>query len=259
MTDTKRPTTVLGLGLAAALLALTACGGGDSESAGGSSSEETSESPSAQGQLPEPDLEGIPDVVAEVNGQEVTRDEFVTSYTAQFQQAAMQAQMGGGEQPDEEALKEQTANTLVDTELLMQEAEERGIDASEQDVEDKLTELAKQNQLGSSEEFLAALEEQGTSADQVRTQVETQVVVERLVADESGSVEPTEKELRTLYEQAKQQQEQAGQQSGQQQKIPPFEKVRAQLEEQAVAQEQGQAAQALVDELRDGADITINL
>ena len=84
------------------------------------------------------------------------------------------------------------------------------------------------------------------------------MLVEGLVADEAGEVEPTEQELRDLYAQVKKQQAQAGQQ-GQQQPIPPYAKVKAQLEQQAVAQEQGRIAQELVDELRKDADITMNL
>ena len=258
MSDTKRTPHVLGLVLAAALLALTACGGGEEKSSGGSAEEQPSQEQTSDGaQAPEPDLEGIPEVVAEVNGEEVTRDEFVAIYEAQFQQAAMQAQMGGGEAPDEDALKEQTADSLVDSELLKQEAEERGIEVSDQEVDDKLTELAKQNQLGSAQALLDALEQQGTSEDQARDQIETQVLVEGLVADEGGDLEPTERELRALYQQAKQQQAQAGQQGGQ--PIPPYAKVKPQLEQQALAQEQGRIAEELVGELREDADITINL
>lgn len=258
MSASTRTTTTLGVSLAAAMLVLSACGGEEESGSSGSpeatpSQEESTDS----GQGPQPDLEGIPEVVAEVNGEEVTRDEFVATYEARFQEAAAQVQMGG-EPPDDEALKEQTAEGLVDTELMRQEAESRGISASDEDVDAKLTELAQQNQLGSSQELLDALEKQGTSADEARAQVETQLLVEGLVSDEAGNLKPTEKDLRTLYQQAKQQQAQAGKQGGQQ-PIPPFAKVKPQLEEQALAQEQGQVAQELLGELRQDAEITINL
>src|SRR5918994_509368 len=203
----------------------------------------------------EPDLEGIPDVVAEVNGEEVTKEEFTPIYEAAFQQAAMQAQMSG-EAPDEEALKKQTVDDLVDTELLVQEADARGLSVSDEDIDAELSDLAQQNQMGSAEELLAAVEKQGITEEQARSQVETQVLVEQLVTDEDGSAEPTEKELRAMYAQAKQQQAQAGQAG---QKIPPFAEVRDQIEEQARSQQVGEVAQALVDGLRKDADITVNL
>jgi peptidyl-prolyl cis-trans isomerase SurA len=96
----------------------------------------------------------------------------------------------------------------------------------------------------------------GVTEDQARDQVETQLLVEQLVADEDGSSEPTEKELRALYEQAKQQAAQSGQKG---QKIPPFDQVRSQLVEQAKAEQVGKVAQALVEDLRKDADITINI
>lgn len=260
-----RNRSVLGLLTAAAVLSLSACGGGgDGDSAGDSAdaSSATSDSPgddssdsSGSSGADGPDLDGIPDVVAEVNGEEVTKEDFVPFYEASFQQAAMQAQ-ASGEDPDEEALKEQAVDDLVDTELLAQEAESRGIEISDQDVDDELAALAEQNGMKSAEELLKAVEAQGLTEDQARSQIETQVLIEQLVADETGPIEPTDKELRALYEQARKQQEQSGQ-SGQE--FPTFEKVRSQLVEQAKAQESGKVAETLVTDLREDAEITIHL
>jgi peptidyl-prolyl cis-trans isomerase SurA len=250
MTPVKRTRTVLGLTAAAALLTLSACGGGDDASSAEPKGDATSQSAAAEG-----DLEGIPDVVAEVNGEEVTKEEFTPIYEAAFQQAAAQAQMGG-EEPDEEALRKETADNLVDTELLLQEAESRGLEVSDEAVEAELTSLAEQNGMKTSDELLKAVEAQGVSADQAREQVETQAMVEKLVEDENGPIEPTDKELRKLYAQVKKQQAASG---GGGQKIPPFAQVRDQLAEQASSQETGKVATALVDDLRKDADITINL
>jgi peptidyl-prolyl cis-trans isomerase SurA len=253
----KRTRSVLGLVAAGAVLTLSACGGG-SDSASADKDASAGESPSASADASQgagPDLEGIPDVVAEVNGEELTKEEFVPIFESQFQQAAMQSQMSG-EAPDEEALKQQAVDNLVDTELLTQEAESRGIEVSDEDVDAELTDLAEQNQMGSAEELLEAVAKNGLSEEQARSQVETQVMVEQLVADEDGDAEPTDEELRALYAQAKQQQAQSGQKG---QKIPPFAKVRSQLAEQAKAEQVGKVAQALVDDLRKDADITINL
>jgi hypothetical protein len=256
MTSLNRTRTVLGLTTAAALLALTACGGGDS-----SSDPESADSSTSQGQA-SADLEGIPEVVAEVNGEEVTRDEFAPIYQAQLEQATMQAQQMGGKAPDEaalEKLQEQVADNLVDTELLAQEFDARGLEVSDDDVDAELASLAEQNQLGSADELLAALEKQGTSEEQVRDQVETQVMVEQLVDDEAGPAKPSEKELRTIYRRAKEQQQQMGQQGGEQQPIPSYAEVKPQLEEQAASQRIGTVAQSLVDDLRKDADIAVNL
>ena len=252
-----RTRTVLGLTTAAALLALTACGGG-----GDSSDAEPKDASTSQGQASGADLEGVPDVVAEVNGEEITKDEFAPIYQAQLEQATMQAQQMGGKAPDDAALdklRTQVADNLVDTELLAQEAESRGLEVTDDAVDTEIESLAKQNQLGSGEEFLAALEKQGTTEEQVRDQVETQVMIEQLVDDEAGPAKPSEKELRTIYRRAKEQQQQMGQQGGAQQPIPSYAEVKPQLEEQAASQRIGTVAQSLIDDLRKDADITVNL
>jgi peptidyl-prolyl cis-trans isomerase SurA len=241
---------------ATSLLVLSACGGSSGDASTSSKDASASESPSASadaGAEGGPDLSGIPDVVAEVNGEEVTKDEFVPLYQAAFQQAAAQAQTSG-QAPDEEQIKQQTADDLVSTELLAQEAESRGIEVSDEQVDAELEDIAKQSQLASAEELLAAIEKNGMTEDQARDQVEMQVLVEQLVEDEDGGTEPTDKELRALYDQAK---EQAAGQQGQ--KIPPFAQVRDQIAEQARTEQVGKVAQALVEDLRKDADITINL
>lgn len=255
MNYNKRNRTVLGLSLAAATIALSACGGGESNSESSGASKPTSQASSQSAATsPEPDLTGIPDVVAVVNGEEVTKDEFVVLYRAQFQQATMQAQTGGTK-PDENALKKQTAENLVDTELLVQEAGNRGFEASKDEVDSEFDKLAQQNQMKDGAELIAALEKQGTTEEQARAQLQSQVVIQELVVDEVGTAKPTEKELRTIYDQAKQQ---AGAQQGGQ-KIPPYAQVRDQIVEQAKTTKLDQAAKALVEKLRKGADITINL
>jgi peptidyl-prolyl cis-trans isomerase SurA len=254
MNHLMRTRTVLGLVAATSMLVMSACGGGSSDSSSsGSSDKGGSASESSSAEAGGPDLSGIPDVVAEVNGEEVTKEEFVPIYEAAFQQAAAQAQTSG-QAPDEEALKKQTADDLVSTELLAQEAESRGIEVSDEEVDAELTRLAEQNQMASAEELLAAVEKNGMSEEQARSQVETQVLVEQLVEDEDGGQGPTEKELRAIYAQAK---KQAAGQKGQ--KIPPFDQVRDQIEEQAKTEQVSKVANALVEDLRKDADITINL
>lgn len=268
MTYNKRNRTVLGLSLAASLIALGACGGADDSENEGSAKESTSQSSEssdaeegtdtpaegAEG-ASEPDLEGIPDVVAEVNGEEVTKDEFVPVFEAQFQQAAAQSQMTG-QAPDEEALRKDILDSMVDTELLAQEAGARDFEASDEDVDAELTSLAEQNQMKSADELITALEEQGTTEEQAREQIESQLLIEQLVEDEAGDIKPTEQELRKIYDDAKKQQAGQGEQA---QPLPPFAKVKSQIVEQATSDKQSEVAKTLVEGLREDADITLNL
>ena len=244
--------------LGGSMAALAACGGETAdetkeEAAPQEEAAATEEGSAEQPEMPEPDLEGVPDVVAEVNGEEIAKEEFESAYTGQFQQMAMQAQMSG-EEVDQAQLKEQVAESLVAQELLIQETEKQELTASEEQTTAALEALAQQNGLESSKEFLAALKEQGISEEEVMKQVEAQVKIEQLIAAETGEVKPTDEELKTFYEQAQAQQEQAGGEE-----LPAFEEVKPQLEEQVKMQKEGEATQTLVAQLREEADVTINL
>ena len=253
---------MLTVGAALTLLGIAACGDTeqDADQAPQSSATEP-QSPGGEEQpaMPEPDLAGIPEVVAEVNGEPIGKEEFVSAYEGQFQQMAMQAQMSGGE-VDQDALKKQTAEGLVGTTLLIQEADRRQLTASPEQVDSILGELAQQNGLGSAEEFVAALGEQGMPEEEVRAQLEAQVKVDQLVAAEAGDTTPTEDELRALYDQVVAQQEQAAPEGGEgQAQTPPFEEVKPQLEQQLRSQLEAAAVNGLVGELRSGADVVIHL
>ncbi|WP_431801128.1 SurA N-terminal domain-containing protein [Halobacillus andaensis] len=254
---------LLSLLLAAFVMFLAACNSDESAEGdeGGNEEEKQEEQESGEGEgegeqaeMPEPDLEDVPDVVADVNGEEIGKEEFESTYEQQFQQMAMQSQMSG-EEVDQDQLKEQTAESLVGQELLIQKAESEGYEASEDEVNQTLEDLAEQNQLESTDEFLSALEEQGMSEDEVMSQIETQVKVDQLIASEAGDTEPTEEELKEAYEQMKAQQEQMGGEG----EMPSYEDAKPDLEEQVKTQKESEVTQTLVEELREDADVTVHL
>ena len=240
---------VAGASTAVLLFGLSACGDSADEDAD-DGAESTSENAA-----PEPDVSDLPDVVAEVNGEEIPKDEFVTTYEAQFQQMAMQAQQMG-EEVDQDQLKQQTAEGMVDNVILVQVAGVRGFTASKKQIDQTLQDLVEQNGLGSADEFFSALEQQGMSKDDVMPQLKRQVILDQLIADEAGDVKPTEDQLRELYEQTVAQQKQMGTEESQ---IPKFEEIKPQLQQQAVSQKESEAAQSLVDTLRKDADVEIHL
>ncbi|MFD2830392.1 SurA N-terminal domain-containing protein [Corticicoccus populi] len=207
-------------------------------------------------EMPEPDLEGIPEVVAEVNGEEITQEDFTQTYESQFQQTAMQQQMmGGGEEINQDELKQQVADMLVNQELLAQEAENRDFTAGEDEVNEMVDQMLEQNGMENRDELFAALDEQGLPEDEVMNLLETQIKVDQLIEDESGEIEPTDEELQEMYDQM---QEQQGQTEGEEEP-PSFEELKPQLEQQFVMQKQGEATQALIEQLKEDADTTIHL
>ncbi|MEC5423529.1 SurA N-terminal domain-containing protein [Virgibacillus sp. C22-A2] len=251
---------IISLLFAALVLTLAACGN-DDESAEDNNDEAEEAAPGTeQPEMPEPDLEGIPEVVAEVNGEEITREEFETTYQGQFQQASLQAMMSGQE-IDQDQLKGQIAEGLVGQRLLIQEADNSGIEASEEEIDEILDQLVEQNGMESRDEFLAALEEQqGMSEEEVRSELELQVKVDQLIARESGDIEPTDEEMEELYEEfAAQQEEHAAGEDGEETDVPSFEEMKPDLEAQVKRQKEAEASQLLVEKLREDADVTIHI
>lgn len=203
-----------------------------------------------------PNIDGIPDPVAEVNGTEISRKEFVSVFEGQFQQMSAQSQLGG-EPVDERELKAQALEGLVGSELLRQEAVERGLEVTDAEVDEALAGFAEKNQV-SNDEFLAAMGEQGLDRDDVLEQIEKQLLVEKLIVDEYGEFTVTDAEVEAGYEQLAQQQAMSGGgQSGG--GLPPLEQVRGEVAERLVAEQQAQAMQTLSQELRTEADVTEHL
>jgi hypothetical protein len=209
---------------------------------------------STPAEAPTPDLEGIPDVVGTVNGLDITKEEFTTSYEGAFQQMAMQSQVTGQE-VDQEQLKTQTLDNLIGQKLLIQEADKRGIEASEDQIAATTDELMKTNQFATTEELFAALEERGIPKDEATEQIKQQVRLDALIAEEGGDAAPTEEELKAAYEEAKSSGA-AAQQGGE---VPPYEELKPQLEQQAKQQKKADAAIALVEKLRESGDVVSNL
>ncbi|QCU77663.1 hypothetical protein E7744_05195 [Citricoccus sp. SGAir0253] len=220
--------------------------------------------------MPEPDLEGIPDVVATVNGEEISGDDFKGVYESQFQQMALQAQMSGQE-IDQDQLRKQTVDSMVGSELLVQDAEASGHEATDEDVDKLLQETAKAQQLGSVKELLAAYEEQGFPEEQVRSDARKQVLMTASI-EELDVPEPTEEELKALYDQAVASQQQGGGQGGGQEggqegqgsssasaEPPSFEEARPQLEQQVTSQKQNEAIMERMEQLRQDAEVDVRI
>lgn len=207
-----------------------------------------------QPEAPEPDLEGVPDVVAEVNDTKIEKPAFEEAYNMQFQQMAMMSQMSG-EELNQDDLKKQVADGLVSQELLIQEADNRELEVTEEDTNAVLDDLVEQNQMESQDDLFAAFEEQDMPKDEVMSQVEMQVKIDKLIAEEAGEIEPSQEELQEVYnaqiEQMKQMETE--------EEPPAFEDIEPQIKEQVVAQKEGEAAQALVADLKESADVKVHL
>ncbi len=246
---------LLSIAAVAAAFSLAACGGEDEQPA-----EETPQS-QEQGEqtMPEPELENIPDVVAVVDGEEISGDAFAENYEAQFPQLSMQAQMTG-EEPNQDQLKEQALELMINSELLVTEAQEQGFDASDEDVENYLSDMADANGLDSADELMEELEGQGLSEERIRDDLHNQVLIDQVVQT-LDTEEPSDEELQEMYDAQVAQLESMNEQldEEQAQETPEFEELKPQLAEQAKRDQENVAITALLEDLRDDAEIEIKL
>lgn len=230
---------------------LAACGDQDNSNTNGESDSDVNET------LPKADLDGIPDVVIEINGEEILKDEFTGIYEQQFQNQIMQAQMMGQavDDVDQDQLKLHTAELLVGQNLLIQEANNRITSVSEDDINETIDRLIEQTQMESKEDLLAIFEEQGLDEAEFMSQVETQVKVDQLIVEISKDIELTEKETKEAYETLKAQQEETDSET----EFPTYDEIKSNLEAQLKEQKKAQETNALVETLRQNADVTIHL
>jgi peptidyl-prolyl cis-trans isomerase SurA len=171
---------------------------------------------------------------------------------------AMQAQMSG-EEIDQDQLKKQTVDSMVGSELLVQDAQDKGHEATDEDVDKLLKEAAEAQQLGSVDKLLAAYEEQGLSEEQVRSDARKQVLMTASI-EKIDVPKPTEEELKALYDQAAAQ-PQGGQdgQGGAPAETPSYEELKPQLEQQVTAQKQDDAILKRMEELKEDADVEVRI
>jgi len=109
-------------------------------------------------------------------------------------------QGGGGEQVRREALRQ-----LIQEELVRQEASDRGLDVTEQDVDELLAQV--KSRYPTEVEFQQALTQAGFTLENLRKTFRDQLTIEKLAEAIGGAV--SDAEVRQAYEQQKAQYEEA--------------------------------------------------
>jgi peptidyl-prolyl cis-trans isomerase SurA len=140
-------------------------------------------------------------VVAKVNGQIITLSE--------FQQRQIAAAQAAKVDPDNVGpfLRQNNARILqdaIDDILIMQKAEDSGIQAPSQWVDESIDGIRKENNLTSDEQFQEALQREGLTLSELRKNIEKGVVRRILMEREiRPKIEATEAETRAEYERLK--------------------------------------------------------
>jgi parvulin-like peptidyl-prolyl isomerase len=167
--------------VALAALTLVACGGGDDENV-----------PS--------------DAVAIVAGEPIAK----TDFDALMRRAEAGAKAQGRKFPtagsaEYAQLKRQALEILTQREEYEQEAEDLGIEVKDSDVDKRLEQLKKQYFAGNDKRYQAQLKESGLVEADLRADIRSQLVAEKIYNDVTKDVKVTDKDIAQYYNSHKQQ------------------------------------------------------
>jgi parvulin-like peptidyl-prolyl isomerase len=140
-------------------------------------------------------------VVAKVNGQIITLSEFQSRQISAAQGARVEPENVGA------FLRQNNARILqeaIDEILILQKAEDSGIQAPPQWVDESIEGIRKDNNITSDEQFQEALAREGLTLAELRQNIE-RGVVRRIIMEREirPKIEATESELRAEYEKLK--------------------------------------------------------
>lgn len=220
-------------GVLAVALLLAACGGDDEEEVADPGVEMEVPTISEEERLDEDE------VVVTVNDEDVLG----LTYNLVYSQLKLHAVQTGQELSDDE-IQEMTIDSLIDRQLLMQQANEEGLLATEDEAKEELAQIKEEN-----EEGLETLLEQYQITEAL---FEHQLVFELTMGDyleEKIDVEVTNDEVEEVYEEAKEENED----------IPALNEIHDTLKAQIEEQRTNEALQEEIDQLKDQSQIDIHL
>ena len=156
--------------------------------------EQTAEAAPAQPQPAKPVPETLPEIVARVNGEDVTKRDF-EKLIAQLEMNA------GGRVPAERRneIYRNALDRLVDMKLLTQEAKSRGVKGDEEKVSAEIQSI--RGRFPSEEEFNKALAAQNMTAAKLREDILTQAGVAKMMeAEATAAAAVTDADLKDFYD-----------------------------------------------------------
>ena len=193
------------------------------------------------------------DVALRVNEREFSQAEFdqaVDQVTQEFQMYGMQA--------GEEEIKEQATERLIQEALLLEYAEEEGLDASQEEIDEQFDEFMVMYGAQSEEEFLAQLEAEGfEDKEEVEEVLGLEVQINKLLEVYSDEVEISDEDLEEAYDEYVAQMEGMEGVEGMDQEVPSLEEIEDDLRADMIQQEATPLLLETIEGMREEADIEI--
>ncbi|MFZ3580230.1 SurA N-terminal domain-containing protein [Virgibacillus sp. DJP39] len=179
-------------------------------------------------------------VVATVNGEEIKG----SKYNDMYSQTLMTFKQGGQDATNAELVQKQTLNRLIEKELILQEAEQIGIEVSSSEISEQLEQI--KSQFESTEQYQKQLTELEMTEESLKNQLAFEIKLNKYIEQEVPEVEVTDKEIQTYYEQLASQQGE---------KAPALEEVKQQIKQTVVKQKRQAKLTSAIEILKEESEV----
>src|SRR5919108_2670766 len=144
------------------------------------------------------------DAVAAVGDREISKEKFdrLVAQAEKTYKARKQDFPAVGS-PEYDQLKQAILRSLIEQAEFEIGAEELGIEVTDEDVDKRLDELKQQFFQGNEEKYKAELEKQGLSEEQVRDDIRSRLLSERIFKAVTKDVKVTDQDVSAYYEENK--------------------------------------------------------
>lgn len=189
------------------------------------------------------DLPATDEVVVVVNGEEIKG----TVYNSVARQLESSLATRGQKATDPEVaeeIKEQAITVIVGNKLIIQDALDKGHEADEELLEQRLEEL--KNQFENEEQMNIALQRTGFTLEDMEQQLRDQLIYESYLDKDIEGAEVTEEELEESYQ---------GYVDSTEGEAPEFEEMKPMIRKSLEEQNKQQAVYKRIEELREVAEI----
>ncbi len=145
--------------------------------------------------------ENVPDgAVAVVDGEEITKSEFDAllnrAKTSYEQNKRAFPKVGT---PEYKTLQNQAVQYLVQQEKYRQKAGDLDVEVTDKEIDDRLKQVKQQYFGGKEDEFQKNLKSQGLTVEQVRSEIESQLLSEKIYAKVTSDVKVADSDVEDYY------------------------------------------------------------
>ncbi|WP_246942997.1 SurA N-terminal domain-containing protein [Bacillus pinisoli] len=189
-------------------------------------------------------------VLATVNGKEILKSDYdliLEDTIATYAEQGVDVNTLDDE--TKKKLRNQLLDQLINTELLLQQAEKEGIQTEDESVNERLDEMKAQFE--DEEKFNEALEENNITEVALKERIKNEMQISTYLENSIGEVTVSEEEITKVYDQYKQAME------SQEQEVQELDAIKDQLEQQAVIQKRQEKISELIEQLRADNEIKI--